>query len=553
MAIDISTSDQPDTETQKPGEAILTAASALSSALRTTLGPNGMDKMLINDRGTVVVTNDGSIILDRMEIESPVGRVVERVADAQADAVGDGTTTVILLTGELLQAAKSLRDDGMHPTTIVNGYAKAVDYAQRQIRDFGMTIDDQATTRLTQVAETAVTGRWDHRSTARFAELTVEALQHVDFDTSRLTLKSYAGGQLRGSEQINGLLIDTDTSSTSLESISATADAPLATPTVAMVDNEIGIEISDHIEAVELQDANQVSDFQAYEQNVRKEIVSQILGLDVDALICQKSIDETVRNQLFHRGVLVVERTRQDEFDAIVRMTESSPVRSVDSLTLDDTGCADAIEHQTVGTTPTLTIRGITDKPQTSLLLRGGTEHVSEEVRRIINDCIDVVRLAHQDGLLLPGGGAAAVALADDVLDYATSVSNRTQLAIEAFAEALKSVPRVLARNAGQDPTDTITALQHRHHAGERTVGIDSDGNLQDMASVGVVEPAAVFYTAIGRAAEAASLILRIDDVVATGAPANHDKAGHTHDGHNHDEHGRGEQATGGYPWAVGH
>lgn len=553
MAIDTSTSDRPDTEAETSGDAILTAASALSSALQTTLGPNGMDKMLINDRGTVVITNDGSIILDRMDIENPIGRVVEQIADAQADAVGDGTTTTVILTGRLLQAAKSLRDDGMHPTSIVDGYAKAVDYAHRQLRDFAMSIDDQDTTRLTQVAETAVTGRWDDTSTARFAELTVEALQRVDFDTSRLTLKSYAGGQLRESEQINGLLIDTDTSSTSLESISATAGEPLMAPTVAMVDNEIGIEISDRIEAVELQDTNRVSDFQAYERDVRKEIVSQVLGLDVDALICQKSIDETVRNQLFHRGVLVVERTRQDEFDAIVRMTGSSPVQSVDSLTLDDTGCADAIEHQTVGTTPTLTVRGITDKPQTSLLLRGGTEHVSEEVRRIINDCIDVVRLAHQDGLLTPGGGAAAVALADDVLDYAASVSNRTQLAIEAFAEALKSVPRVLARNAGQDPIDTITALQHRHYAGERTVGIDSDGNLQDMAKVGVVEPAAVFYTALGRAVEAASLILRIDDVIATGAPADHDKAGHAHDGHNHDEHSRGGQATGGYPWAVGH
>lgn len=553
MAIDISTSDQPDTETQKPGEAVLTAASALSSALRTTLGPNGMDKMLINDRGTVVVTNDGSIILNRMKIESPVGRVVERVADAQADAVGDGTTMVILLTGELLQAATSLRDDGMHPTTIVNGYAKAVDYAQRQLRDFGMTIDGQATTRLTQVAETAVTGRWDHRSTARFAELTVEALQHVDFDTSRLTLKSYAGGQLRESEQINGLLIDTDTSSTSIESVGVTAGESTVAPTVAMIDNEVGIEIPDRIEAVDLQDTNQVGEFQAHEQNVREAIVGQVIESNADALICQKSIDETVRNRLFHQGVLVVERTRQDEFDAIARTTGSSPVQSVDMLTPADTGCADAIEHQTVGTTPTLTIRGTTGEPQTSLLLRGGTEHVAEEVRRIINDCIDVVRLAHQDGLLLPGGGAAAAALVDDILDYAASVPDRTQLAIEAFAEALEGVPRVLAQNAGQDPIDTITELQHRHHAGERTVGIDSDGNLQDMSEAGVVEPAVVFYTALGRAAEAASMILRIDDVIATGAPANHDKAGHAHDGHSHDEHSHGGQATGGYPWAVGH
>jgi Chaperonin GroEL (HSP60 family) len=254
MAIDTSTSDRPDTEAETSGDAILTAASALSSALQTTLGPNGMDKMLINDRGTVVITNDGSIILDRMDIENPIGRVVEQIADAQADAVGDGTTTTVILTGRLLQAAKSLRDDGMHPTSIVDGYAKAVDYAHRQLRDFAMSIDDQDTTRLTQVAETAVTGRWDDTSTARFAELTVEALQRVDFDTSRLTLKSYAGGQLRESEQINGLLIDTDTSSTSLESISATAGEPLMAPTVAMVDNEIGIEISDRIEAVELQD-----------------------------------------------------------------------------------------------------------------------------------------------------------------------------------------------------------------------------------------------------------------------------------------------------------
>jgi len=535
-------------DTDDPSNALVTAATALTGAIRTTLGPNGMDKMLISQNGTVVVTNDGASILEKMDIDHPAGRMIERIAGAQSESVGDGTTTTVLLTGELLDTARSLREDGLHPTAIVDGYTEATDYASGQLSKYGTAINGPTDSRLTSIAETAVTGRWDDESAERFADLTLGALRSVDFDTSRLTLKSYAGGELRESEQIDGLVVDTASSSTSPESASTSDLQSFVDPTVAMVDTEVGIGDPDSVQSVQFTDPDQVSEFQTHERDVRTRTVERIVGSGADVLFCQQSIDEQIRNQLSRRGVLPVERTRQDEFDVIARATGSSAVHTVDQLGPADTGQADAIEQRLVGTTPTLTVSNCAEESRTSLLLRGGTPHVAEEVRRIVVDCIDVVRLAAKDGQVLPGGGAVPVALAADISAFAESVSSRKQLVVEAFAEALEGIPRVLATNAGQDPIETLTSLRHRHHEGESAIGIGPDGCLQDMAEAGVMEPKTVFDTALQRAVEAVSMLLRIDDVMATSGQGGHEADGHSHDGHNH-----AGMDTGGYPWAVGH
>lgn len=533
---------------ESPSEMILSATSALSSAVQTTLGPNGMDKMIINDTGTVVVTNDGSYILKQVDIENPVGRMLKQVAETQADTIGDGTTTAVILAGELLQTAKSLHNDGIHPTKIIDGYTKAVNHASQQLRNYGIKADSGDKARLRQVAETAVTGRWDSNHTRQFAGLAVEALQHIDFDTSHLTLKSYPGGELQESEQIDGLLVDIDTSSTSIESVGTTTGGSLIEPAVAMVNDEIGIEVPDCIEVTKLQSTEQLSELQSHEESQRTAVIKQIIDLDVDILVCQKSINERIRNRLVNYGVLAVERTRQDEFDTIARVTGSSPTQSVSALEQDRVGHAEVVEQRAIGPTSGVIIRGSTNEAQSSLLLRGGTDHVSGEIRRIINDCIDVVRLTAQNELLIPSGGAAAVALASDISDYAVSVSDRAQIVVEGFAEAIELIPGVLAQNAGRNPIDTIPTLRRRHHAGEHMIGVGPDGRPKNMIDAGAVEPAIVFYSALKRATEAALMMLRIDDMFMTEGSDTHGERGSPHGEYNHSG-----QTGGGYPWTISH
>lgn len=528
--------------TDEPNHA-QTAAGELADAIRTTLGPSGLDKMVVGENGTVIVTNDGSKIVEWMDITHPVGRLVEQAAAAQDSAVGDGATTAVVLIGALLEEAATLRSDGLHPTTIIDGYVRAAEATLDQLEQYERGLHSRHDDRLTQIARTAVTGRWDDASTDRFAELTLGALQAVEFDTSRLTLESYPGGELRESVCLNGVVVDLETSSTSLNALSHPRTRTHDEPAIAMVDAEIGIEEPNNVESVELQDATQRNAFQDHEQDRRTELVEQVVQSGAAVLFCQKSIDEAVRTALAQRGVLPVERTRRDEFDVIARATGSTPVMSADELTEDDTGSVDSVTQRTVGATQTLVLQGCPEEQRVSLLLRGGTPHVAEEVRRIVADCIDVTRVALDDGALVPGGGAVPTGLAMDLAARSRGIPDRTQLVFEGFSAALESIPRTLATNAGTDPLDTLTIMKQRHDSGSETVGVGPDGHPRDMADAGILEPSTVFSSALQRAVAVVTQILRVDDVVRTST----DKR--TPDG----EHDHAHAATGGYPWAVGH
>lgn len=545
-------------ERARNGDAVrnnITAGKSLAATVRTTLGPNGMDKMLVGKDGTVIVTNDGASILGRLAIDDPLAKTLVDVADAQSNVVGDGTTTVILLVGELLSAADSLLERGLHPTTIVEGYREAVERAHEYLDDNGIPIEPTDPL-LCDVARTAVTGRWGDRAADSFAELVVSGVRAVEsderIDLRRLGRKTYPGGELRESELVDGLLVDTNTSSTSIETLDADLPRTLTGATIALVDGEVAVEKPTHVDTAAVDGAEQLERIRSYETDRRETFVGSVTDLDIDVLCCQKSIDDAVRNALVRGGVLPIERTRRDEFDSLARATGATTVSSVAVLDATDLGRAGTVERRTVGGAEILVVSDCPGERHASLLVRGGTEHVADESRRIVEDCLSVVERAIRDETVVPGGGAIELALARALSSHAERVEGRPQIAVRAFSKALEGIPRILASNTGTNPRDALVELRNRHHAGERNVGIGSDGRCKDMLDAGIVAPRSVTERCLANALEAAAMVLRIDDtLIVRDERGAHDSDGQGRRG-SHRSTGP-KESTGGYPWAIGH
>ncbi|MEA1932462.1 MAG: thermosome subunit beta [Euryarchaeota archaeon] len=541
------------TRSDAPDRPPLEAGIVLAETVHSTLGPNGMDKMLIDDRGRVVVTNDGARVLDRLDITEPIGRVLKHTVQRHQQSIGDGSTTTLLLIGELLSAARSLQEDGLHPTTIIDGYYQATMHAREQLSAYAHSIDSGDDV-LHAVATTAVTGRWDDQSTDRFGSLALSALQAVDFESNRLTIHASPGGELQDSRVIDGLLVDLDSSSTTIDLLDARAFQTVSAPRIVLIGSELTVDAPDSVETLSISDADQAAAFRSHDKQVRDGIVDRLQEVGATVVCCQKSIDQGIRAKLAAAGILAVERTRQDEFDIIARSTGATAVQSVDELTPDALGRAESIQHQHIGTTDVLVLAGCPEQSQSTLLLRGGTPHVADEMERILQTATAVVTQAADDGSVVPGGGASAMAISQELSQFAETVSGREQLAVRAFGEAVAQIPRVLATNVGANPIDTLAALRTKHDSGATTVGIDSSGSTREMVEAGVVEPRTVVDRCLVTALEATATLLRIDSVSvseqsSTDSPHNsHD--GHSHDGHPGHDHG---SHAGGYPWALSH
>ncbi|MFC7199689.1 thermosome subunit alpha [Halospeciosus flavus] len=533
----------------------IAAAKSLAEAVRTTLGPNGMDKMVVGSDGTVVVTNDGASILERMDLDDPTAKMLAEAARSQNGTVGDGTTTTVTLVGALLESAENLLEEGLHPTTIIEGYRRAAEEALDQLRKVSIDVDPTDEAELRRVAETAVTGKWDDESARYLSSLAVSALTDVaegdSVDVRNITLQSIPGGSLRDSEVLDGLSIDIGSSSTTIEAFDVHLPDTYESASVALLDTELTVDSADAVSHTSVSDAAQLRDLQSYEESVRVEAVQQLSELGVDVVFCQKSIDDEIRMRLAREGILSIERTRQDEMHKVASVTGAVLERNVDDLALTDIGQAPRIDRRSVGTTDLVVISTDVPGSHVSLLLRGGTEHVAEETKRVIKDCFSVAQLALQDKAVVPGGGASEMALAHHLDTFASQVGGRSQLAVESFAEALEAIPRTLATSAGLDAIDTLAELRTHQHRGETTAGVDVvNGTVADMRAEAVLEPLAVKHYALTNALEGATMILRVDDIIAA------EQTGGDHDhGHDHDhDHGHGGlQDTGGYPWAVGH
>lgn len=533
-------------------DANLKAGKRLAESIRTSLGPKGLDKMLISSEGKVVVTNDGASILDRLDIKHPASKLVAKVAKHQDTNAGDGTTSAVLLAGELLYAAKSLLEKGVHPTTITNGYHLAASHSIEFLSELTIPFDVTDDEQLRNAARTVVTGKWDERGTDFLAERAVKTVRAIERENriafEKITRKTIPGGSFYDSEMINGLVIDLKESSTDIVSPTERLPRQFNDATVALIDEELSIDKATGIGAVNPETYEDYEALESYERDVYEECVETIIDAGTDVVFCQQSIDKPVRYSLADDGILAVERTRRDEFNKLARATGAQTV-TVENLTPATVGRAVSVERRSIGPTEVAVVSGFEGFDQVSLLFRGGTKHVAEETKQKLDDCFYVLKLAIEDQAVLPGGGATEVAIARELKDEATAYSGREQLAIEAFASAIETIPKTLARNAGMDPINALVELRNAHDRGRHTVGLNLDtGSIAQMTETGVYEPLHVKRQAITSAVDAATMIIRVDDAVSVSSK---DHNGHDHD----DDHGPGElvRSTEGYPWAVGH
>jgi chaperonin GroEL (HSP60 family) len=529
----------------------VTAGKRLADTVRSTLGPNGLDKMLVAD-GTVVVTNDGASILDRLDVAHPAARLIVEVAESQETRAGDGTTTAVVLAGELLAQAESLIEDGLHPATIANGFRVASSTARAHLPSLTVPVDVDDPDVLRDVARTVVTGKWDDEGTAFLADRAVEAVEAVGNDGrvgfEKITRKTITGGTFYDSTVIDGLVIDLNESSTDVVSPGALPGS-YADANVALIDEELSVETPTGLGAVTPETPADLAALRDHEREVYEGYAEAIVEAGADVVFCQQSIDDPVRYLLADRGVLAVERTRRDELRKLARATGGRAV-TIENLTPATVGYASTVERRSVGPTDVVVVSGFDAVDQVSLLFRGGTAHVADETKRKLDDCLFVLKLAIEDEALLPGGGATELALASHVRETATDHRGREQLAVEAFGDALESVPRTLAASAGMDPIDALVSLRQAHADGAWTTGLALDeGEPAEMDARGVLEPLHVKRQAVVSAAAAASAILRIDRTISV---PERTPEGTDHD-HDHEDDRGLVHSTDGYPWAVGH
>ncbi|UEC42561.1 MAG: Thermosome subunit beta [Methanothrix sp.] len=491
------------------------AAKAVATAVRTTLGPKGMDKMLVDTLGDVVITNDGVTILKEMDIEHPAAKMMVEIAKTQDDEVGDGTTTAVVLAGELLKKAEELLDQEIHPTVIAAGYRAAAEKAMGVLKDMAIKVSRDDDELLKKIAVTAMTGKGSGIARDELSELSVKAVKAImdedgTVDVDNITVEKKVGGSVTNSELVYGMVIDK-------ERLHPNMPKKVKDAKIALLNSAIEIEKTEVDAKIEITSPDQLQAFLDQEETMLKDMVNKIVSTGANVVFCQKGIDDLAQHFLAKAGVYTIRRIKKSDMEKLARATGGRIVTSIHDLTESELGHAGLVEEKKIaGDDMTFVVE--CDNPKSvSIILRGGTEHVVDELDRGMEDALRVVGVALEDGLLMPGGGAPEIELALRLREFAATVGGREQLAIEAFAEALEIIPKTLAENAGFDQIDTLVALRSSHEKGVKTAGLDvATGSPINMEEKGVVEPMRVKTQAINSATEAAVMILRIDDVIAS-------------------------------------
>lgn len=483
----------------------IAAAKMVAEAVRTTLGPMGMDKMLVDGGGSVVITNDGATILRQVAIEHPAAKLIIEVAKTQEQHCYDGTTSAVVIAGGLLEQAESLLDQQIHPTVICRGYRRAANLVAEEIKGYGWEADEK---NLKEVAKTALTGKSAEAANEVISEMCVQALDAVkegdDVDLDNIKVLSFEGGTHNESKLIEGVLIEKERLHTEMPSKMTDASVLLLTTAIEMKESKMEARLN-------ITDPSQIQEFLAIEESALKEMVGMIAMHGVNAVFCQKEIDDLAVHYLAKMGILAVKRVKKSDLEALRRVTGASLVSNTENITDADLGIATSIDEEKFGEHRCLTIHTEGAKSVTAIL-RGSTGHSVEEVERAFDDAMGVVALTHTHKTLLPGGGAVHGYLARMLREEGLQVGDRIGMAMEAYATALEAIPRTLAENAGLDPVDAIIALRQ---AKDYSHGISVEGEVEDMAKLGVMEPRKVLSNAIASATEACVMVLRIDDVIS--------------------------------------
>jgi len=495
------------------------AAKLVAETVRTTLGPKGMDKMLVDSLGDVVVTNDGVTILKEMQIEHPAAKMIVEVAKTQEDEVGDGTTTAAVIAGELLKKAEGLLDQDIHPTVLARGYRLAEAKAQEILLKIAEKVTEKDDALLKNIATTAMTGKGAESSKEILADITVKAVKMViDKDGNKLVMdknnvkiEKKVGGSVADTELVEGIILDKERVHPSMPKIVKNAK-------IALLDVALEIKNTEIEAKIQITDPAQMQAFLNMEEKMLREMVEKVAKSGANVVLCQKGIDDLAQHFFAKKGIYAARRVKKSDMDALMRATGAKQVSNLDDLNASDLGSAGMVEEKKVGDEEMTFVKECKNPKAVTILVRGGTDHVVDEVKRAVEDAIGDVAAALTNGKIVGGAGAVEIELAKQLREYATSLSGREQLAVQAFADAIEVIPRTLAENSGLDPIDVMTELKAAHDKKQKWAGINVfTGKVIDAWKDGVIEPLKIKTQAISSATEVAVMILRIDDVIAAG------------------------------------
>ena len=495
------------------------AARAVADAVRSTLGPKGMDKMLVDSMGDIVITNDGATILKELDIEHPAAKMVVEVAKTQDNECGDGTTSAVVIAGELLKKSEALIEANIHPTVISNGFRLAAQEAQKILKNIGFAVSPTDKKMLRLVANTAMTGKGVGGERDILSEIAVEAVTSISeksdgvwtADIDNIQVEKKHGGSVADTKLIKGIILDK-------ERVHPRMPRVLKNAKIALIDSALEIKKTEVEAKIQIRDPAQMQKFLDEEERTLKEMVDKVKKSGANVLICEKGIDDLSQHYLAKEGIYAVRRVKRSDMEKLSKATGAKIITNLDDLKQSELGAAEQVEQVKITDSDMTFVTGCKNPKAVSILVRGGTEHVVDEVERALHDALKVVSVAIEDGVAVPGGGAPEIELAIKLRDYGQSVGGREQLAIEAFAEALEIIPWTLAENAGMDSMDIVIELKNAHaKKSGRNFGVNVlEGKVSDMLIAKVIEPLRVKTQALESATEVASMILRIDDVIAS-------------------------------------
>ncbi len=490
------------------------AAKMVAEIVKTTLGPKGMDKMLVSPTNDIIITNDGVTILEEMQIEHPAAKMMVEIAKTQESEVGDGTTTAVMIAGKLLENAEKLLDKKIHPIVITKGYRLAAEKAQEILMDISLKITGEDTEILKQIAMTAMTGKGAEDSREKFAELIIEAVNQIKvgnkIDLSNIKIEKSKGDGIEDTEIIFGIVLDK-------EKVSQDMPSRVDNAKIALIDFPLELKNPEIDTKISISSPEQLQSFLNQEEKIIRDMVAKIMNSGASVVFCQKGVDDFAQYLLSKEGIYVCRRVAKSDMEKISKATGGKIISNLNELNQFELGEADIVEEIKHSDDTYTYVRGCRNPKAITILIHGGSEHVIDEIERAIKDGLGDVSSALKTGLVVPGGGAIEIELAKRLREFGQTLSGREQLAVEEFASALEFIPTTLAENAGMDPIDVLTELKSKHDAGEKNAGLNLFTNkIENVLAAKIIEPYKIKSQAIKSASEVANMILRIDDVIAS-------------------------------------
>jgi archaeal chaperonin len=493
------------------------AARIVSEAVKTSLGPKGMDKMLVDSFGDVTITNDGATMLKEMDVQHPAAKMMVEVSKTQDDEVGDGTTSVVILTGELLGKATELMEKKVHPIVIIDGYRQAEEKALEILEAIAKKVKPKDKAVLMKVSQTTMASKLINQHSEYLSDIAVDAVLQIaepegegyEVDLDMIKIEKKPGASMTETRLVRGLIIDK-------EVVHDGMPKQIKDAKIGLLNAAMEIEKTEFDAKIAIETPEQMQAYLDQEENMLRDMVKKVKAEGINVLFCQKGIDDMVQHFLSREGILAARRLKKSDMEALSKSTGAKVVNSVDQLNAEDAGYAELVEERKVSDDSMIFVEGCKNPKAVTILIRGGTERVVDEADRSIHDALCVIKDVVEEPKIVAGGGAPEIETARLLREFAEKLAGRERLAVIAFADALEVIPTTLAENSGMDPIDAISDIQSEHAKGNKWVGINGYTNkVADLSKIDVYEPMVVKAQAIKSATEAATLLLKIDDIIA--------------------------------------